>query len=402
MMEFKPKLYLSSVDISILVNELNSIVGRGARFDKAYQMSEREFKIRIHISGSGAFDLVISPGYLFFTNYQKQAPQTPTSFAMQIRKNLSGSFLRGFEQHDFDRIAIMRFEKPDMTFFLVAELFGSGNLILCRKDMKIIGLLEWQRWKDRKLGVGQVYKYPQAGNEFTFYKLNDNLNYEENLKFFLKLMKDSTKNTITTVAAKTGLGGAFSEEVCVSAGIDMQSKAASLSDDKIKTLYSEIINLFKREKKPAIVSIGKMRVDAVPFKMEKYAFHESTEEISYENFNSFNDALDEYFSSKQAVSQSNEIDDRFKKKMEKLELIKDEQKQTIEKLENSSLVYNETGDLIYQSMNRVDEIIETINSAQKSGKDYSEIMKIIESAREKNEDAKIIKEIKDGKVLIDV
>ena len=56
------KTQLTSVDLRFLTRELADTIS-GARIDKAYQLGEKELKVRFHAVNRGSMDLVLAPGY---------------------------------------------------------------------------------------------------------------------------------------------------------------------------------------------------------------------------------------------------------------------------------------------------------------------------------------------------
>ena len=203
------KTQLTSVDIHILARELNNTLN-SSRIDKAYQLGKKELKLKVHVSGLGSLELIIAPGYVCTTQFPREVPRDPSSFAMQLRKNLKGAFIREVRQHNFDRIVEFLIEKRDEKFTLICEFFSRGNVILCDGCGKIIGLIEWQRWKDRKLGVGQVYDYPPG--------TKNPLEIDSSL--FREILCSSKKKLVVMLATGLGLPGIYAEEVCLISGID--------------------------------------------------------------------------------------------------------------------------------------------------------------------------------------
>ncbi|HEX55027.1 MAG TPA: fibronectin-binding domain-containing protein, partial [Candidatus Altiarchaeales archaeon] len=198
---------LSSIDIGILAREFDQELKSG-RIERIYQISERELKIRVYVRNKGSLDLIITPRYVCITKYERKAPRVASSFAMQLRKYLNGAFIKSVSQHKFDRIIEFELEKKDTRFFLVAELFSRGNVILCDSNRRIIGLLEWQKWSDRKLGVSNEYKYPPE-------VLNP---LEIEFDKFKRILKNSERSIVATLARDLGLGGIFAEEICINSG----------------------------------------------------------------------------------------------------------------------------------------------------------------------------------------
>ena len=101
---------LSSVDIAVIVEELQDLLG--AKVEKVYQR-DQEIILRLHAHLEGkrleaygsSVDLVLEAGRrIHLTKYRMEMPKTPTSFAMLLRKHLKGGRIRSIKQRDFDRI----------------------------------------------------------------------------------------------------------------------------------------------------------------------------------------------------------------------------------------------------------------------------------------------------------
>ncbi|OYT26641.1 MAG: hypothetical protein B6U97_03440, partial [Candidatus Altiarchaeales archaeon ex4484_96] len=251
---------LSSLDVKILAHELNTLL-EGARVRNVYQIGDHELKIKLFFPGEGNRDLIIASNYLCLSSYERSSPSAPTSYAMQLRKHLKGCFIRKVKQADFDRIIEFVFEGKQCFYLLVAELFGSGNIIFCDKDKKILGVLEWQKWQHRRIGVGELYHYPPAGiNPLTL----DRGGLDG-------LIEGSEKNVVSFLASDLNLGGLLGEELCLRAGIKKQRKISSLEASELDDLFKLIRGLGDLEGGPVLVSDDEGNpVAALPFSYRKY------------------------------------------------------------------------------------------------------------------------------------
>ncbi len=351
------KSELSSVDVSVLVKELNVFLN-DSRVKNIYQIGNKELKIKLSSRERGVNDLIITPKFICLSKYTRPSPETPTSFAMQLRKHLKGSFIKEVRQHKFDRIVELTFSGKESSHTLVVELFSSGNVILCDDEGMILGLLEWQRWKHRRLGAGQEYKHPPEG-------VNPRLMDKKKLK---DIIKKSGKNIVSTLAADLNLGGLVAEELCLRSKINKNRESSSLKDDEMAELFNEIANLIdgKREARLIFNSENNM-VDAVPFNFQIYSGFES------KRVDSFNDAVDEFFSKKEIDEVKSSAEKKYQQERSKLERIEEDQRNTIGRLreeqKNSKLI----GDLIYQNIQDMEELINTVNEARKKKHSWDEI-----------------------------
>jgi len=349
-----PKTQITSVDLFFLTGELSSAL-RGGRFDKAYQLGEKELKLKVYVSGKGSMELIITPGYLCISSFPRKPPEVPSSFAMQLRKNLENAFIREVRQHDFDRILEIVFEREDRTFILVAEFFSRGNIVLCDGSRKILGLLEWQRWKDRMLGVGQIYEYPpETKNPL-----------EVDYSAFRETLMSSGRKLVVLLATGVGLGGLYAEEVCLLSGIAKDTIANKLKDDEVNSVHDSFTRVAgkikSRETHPAILQKEGKAVDVIPFDLKVYEGFEKKE------FGSFNDALDEYFSREEFDAAQKKRDESFRKEAEKLREIESRQDGIIARFEKDAVEMRQNGDLIYQNFQAVEEILRLVKEERRKG-----------------------------------
>ncbi|MCX6694997.1 MAG: NFACT family protein [Candidatus Altiarchaeota archaeon] len=339
------KTEFNSVDVRVVAGELD-VLASGARFDKAYQIGGKELLVRLFKTGVGQVDLVVSPGYLFASRYSRSTPEKPSSFAMQLRKVLDGGFLRGVRQREFDRIIELEFDVHGKVYFLVAELFGTGNTFLLDGGKKILGLLEWQRWKDRVLGVGKVYEYPP--------KVGSPLEMDE--QEFRNALAGG-KSVAAAIASGTGLGGFYAEEVCLRAGVDRKRKCGELSEGEVSALWSafrSVLEAVEKDRKPVVAVENGVAVDVAPIEGRKF----SGMELKF--FESFNQAADEYFSRMEESSGKAAAERNLGKKKEKLDAMLKQQQDALKKMREDAEIERKKGDAIYARYAEVEEIVNYI------------------------------------------
>ena len=385
------KTELTSADVYVLAKELNEILNY-ARIDKVYQTAERELRIRFYSQRTELKNLVIAPNYMCATKFSTEIPEQPTSFAMQLRKNLSGLFIKEVSQHEFDRIVEIGFGRDDITNILVVELFSKGNVILCDKNKRILGLLERQMWKDRTLKVGLKYEYPP--------KTADPLQIDS--KRLKEIFKNSDKNLVKILAVDVGLGGFYAEEVCLSTEHSIDKNPAELSESEIKTLHESIRGIFQKiennQIRPQIIfDKDKNMINILPLDSKTY------QDFDKKYLTSFNESVDEYFS-RQDFTKTIAISKKSAEaKREKLELIKKQQEETITKLEKDSERYQKIGDQIYQNNPVIEKIVSSIESARKKSLSDNEIVeKFREGAENGILEAKYVKSLKKNELVLDM
>ncbi|MEA3379190.1 MAG: NFACT family protein [Nanoarchaeota archaeon] len=364
---------LTSIEIAAVVKELKYLEGAIAR--KIYQPDNSELLFELFKTGKGKSMLRIVPGKtLYLTSFKRKNPLVPLSFVKFLRKRAANSFLEKIEQKGFERIVEFTFKTKTETYYMIAEFFSKGNVIFCNDDHKIISALQVQLWKDRKIKANETYKFPPKAN-IDIFKIDENE--------FKKILKESKKeNIVKTLAVDIGLGGLYSEELCLRADID-KNKGKLLAKE-IHKLFNELKKLAELELKPFL-----FEKEAVPFDMIKYKGDKGQESPS------FNGALDNYYKKFIKVEEKESIEDAHTKKIKKYEKIIEKQKLKLAELEKASKFNKDKGDLIYKNYIWVKDVLDTIKKARSKNVPWKEI-------EEKLKTKKIIVKGKMGQVILDL
>ncbi len=337
---------MSSFDVLASVGELKEL--KGARINKVFQISATELRIPLNLPGVGRKDLVIEAGRrIHLTEYPKPGPKEASTFAMTLRKYLANSVIEGIEQVSFDRIVEIKCRRKEV-YYLVAELFGRGNIILTNEERGIITLRKVERHKDRMLLPKQKYEYPpQQPNPFRLSK-------EE----FGEVIKSSKVDLVRTLARTLGLGGLYAEEVCLKSGLDKNK--TEVTDEELSSIYQAISELrgALEEDKARIILEGDEAIDVAPVKLRYYS------DWKQEEFDSFNMALDAYFSRRGEKGLEATTEETFKAKLGKLNARLKEQEETIERYADIGRRYKAYGDLIYTHFQEVEGALNAISRAR--------------------------------------
>ncbi|MDI6917869.1 MAG: ribosome rescue protein RqcH, partial [Thermoplasmatales archaeon] len=326
---------LSSLDIAVLVNEFQTLIG--GYIEKIYQTSKDELLIRINLKKKKIELLMHAGKYLCITKKSMAPPKTPTVFAITLRKYLTNARVTGVRQHGFDRIVEFDIGK----YRLVAELFSRGNIILL-EDSKIIAPLSYQRWAHRiiKSKAGYVYP-PSVCNPLL-------LSFEE----FKDILGKTKKDIVRTLALDMNLGGLYSEEICLNTGVDKNAK--KLDEKDMKKIHDALLNLMSMERKPLVVVRDGRMVDVVPVKLSIYRDCEMKE------CPSFNDAVDRFFSERKEITAEEKKSSEYSEMMEKYERQRRQQENALKKFEREITESKRKADLIYENYTLVDKILQVV------------------------------------------
>lgn len=381
------KQEMSSVDVAALVGELHPRL-LDAKITKIYQHSPDEIRIGLHIFKEGRTNLIIEAGKrLHLTKHPEIAPKFPQSFPMLLRKHLTGGRIINISQYDFDRIIKLHIRRGEDITMLLIELFSRGNIVLLDADERIILPLKSISFRDRKVRGGELYELPQA-------QLSPITATEVELK---EIFAHSDADIVRTVASKMNMGGQYAEEICVRAGIDKNTPSKNMTDlGQLQIALNDVFEPLRTELKPHIVLKDRIKIDVLPFPLSRY---EKNEKIF---FNTFNEALDEYFTGeakkkneaikveKAAKEEKTGIYEyRLQKQMSALTKFRDEEQKLVHK-----------GELIYAHYQTCDGILNVINNARNKGYSWDDIKNILKKSD--IPEAKLIKSINPGRGLINV
>ncbi|CAB3289724.1 NFACT-R_1 domain-containing protein [Methanocaldococcus lauensis] len=370
------KTEITNVDVCCIVNELQSLIN--GRLDKAFLIDNeqnRELILKIHAPEGGSREVVISVGkykYITLTNYEREKPKLPPSFAMLLRKYLKNAKIIKIEQVNFDRIVIFHFEVKGEVYKLIAELFGEGNIILLNSEDVIILPLRIERWSTRNIVPKEKYKFPPQ-KPLNPYNLDFSIAYEVFKDYFLE---NKDVECVRLISRVFGIGGLYAEEICERAGIDKKKK--DLSEEEIKKLFETSKNLFNEifnNRKPQIVLKDGEYFDVVPIDLKKY------QDLEKKYYNSFLEAVDDYFAKFLFSVEIKKEKSKIEREIERQENILKRQLETLNKYKEESEKNQIKGDLIYANYQIVEELLNTIRKAREK-MDWARIKKIIKENRD--------------------
>jgi len=356
------KSQMSSFDILAAVGELKEI--KGARINKVYQVSPAELRLQLHVKGEGRKDLVIEVGRrLHLTRYPKPAPQRPSNFAMTLRKYVQGGFIEDIRQLAFDRIVSFEIAAGGTRSNLIAELFGTGNALLLDSENVIKAVMKPKRYRDRDLVGKETYERPpQKADPF-----------ELSARGLADSISSSEKELVKVLASDLGLGGEYAEELCALSGVGKNS--AELSKGEAEKLIETLQELRRNlpEAKARIIYDDGKAVDVTPLALR------ANEGKAYKEFDSFNAALDEYFSPLETERVEGIVEKRYSAELGKLQKRLEDQEKTLARFEHQEKDSRVIGDLIYQNYQQIDGIIGAMSKAIKDHSPKEILAKLKES-----------------------
>lgn len=342
------KLSMSSFDIMVCVRELKNAIG--ARVENVYELDGTVI-LRLRLRPEGRHDLVIEPGRrINFTGRPYKAPKQPSSFAMLLRKHLENAEILDVNQPDFERIVEIRFSGAEERI-LIAEIFGAGNIILCDQKRAIIQPYRVAVWKHRALKAGELYLYPPGMG--TDIRELDAAGFKRTL--------EGAHDLVRGLAVNLGLGGPLAEEICARASVGKGLKPGEMSEKDLDAGFMSVKGLVSQELAPCMVYEDGRPVDVVPFDFKTHLGKE------VKRFGSFNEALDEYFSTIAVIVVGERQRRGFEGRMEKLRKRQSDQQEQFASLYTKSSEAKRKADLIAIHHSQIDEIRRMLEGLRRKG-----------------------------------
>ncbi|MBN2065905.1 MAG: NFACT family protein [Candidatus Thermoplasmatota archaeon] len=354
---------LSSFDIYVIVSELQCLVG--TNIEKIYQLTRNDFLLRLkNIETKEKHALYIrNGGFLCTTEKNIETPQTPSTFAMTLRKYLQQGIIASITQHEFDRIITICIEKKEGAYALIIEFFSEGNIILADPEGTIILPLIKQTWAHRSIKSRESYLPPPSQiNPFTLSK-----------KEFIEKIKESSTDIVRTLAVTINLSGAIAEEICTRAGIDKQRKINGLSEKAIAKIFDELsvfLHLFQRKAfRPVLVKKEGKTIDVLPFPFTSYT------DVEYDHIPRVVDGLARFIDRK-LIERKKE--GKTEKLRGKLQRQLRQQQEAITLLKEEIVTKKQEGDLIYLHYQEIEALLAEITAVLEKKEKEAEIATINE------------------------
>lgn len=351
-------MQIANLTLAYLVEEIKPFI-EGAFVNKVQELAENCFKFSLH-SKEGSKELVIVPEALFLTQHRLQAAKRQGSFSVFLRKRLYNKKILSLSQHEIDRLLVIEFQE----YFLILELFGEGNIILCNKDLQIIFPLHSQEWKDRIVKKGQQYKFPASKG------LNPaNLSPQQLSQVFMQ----SSQPAINQLISSLNIAPLLAEEAFHKAGIPKSTQSSSLNPEQISRLCSAISSIYSVSLE--LLSPCICNNTLLPFKV---SCTECTEASS------LNEAIDSHYSKTIFLKEFKEEDSETSAKKLALQKSLEEQLRARAGLQEAAELNRKKGEAIYAHSAEIIQLIEEIKNAQKKGFSEKAINEKLLDAKNKN------------------
>jgi len=361
------KKEFTSFDVAAAVRELKENIV-DSRVGNVYQVDGKTLLFKLHKPDKPVFQLVLEAGRrLHLTSYVTGKPLTPPAFCMALRKYLRNSLLTNIEQYEFERVVLFSFRASAGGLRLVLELFGDGNIILIDDKDITLHALTYKRMRDRNVLRNEVFRFapPSGRNPFKVDR--------EDFRKELRGLGDV--EVVRALTRLLGIGGLYAEEALLRAGVDKKTPCGALDDSGVDAVYDGLQGLL------SIVESGKLApcifldegggfVDVVPFALRLY------EALKRQSYESFNEALDEFYARVVAVEKAAAVFkvDELKREAERLKRMIESQEEVLTEAASEAEKYRRIGDAIYAHVGELQALLDRLSVEKRGKREWSEVV----------------------------
>ncbi|KPV62657.1 MAG: hypothetical protein AOA65_1706 [Candidatus Bathyarchaeota archaeon BA1] len=363
---------MTSFDIAALTPELNRAV-KGAHINNIYQIGPLTILLKLHRSGQPPLHLLIEAGKrLHLTSYALKKPLKPPAFCMALRKYLRNGKVGGIQQHEFERVIIIKVNTREGEFQLISELFGDGNIILVSPQDKILQALTYRRMRDRNILRDEVFQHaPSSGKNPLSLSRQD----------FGDTRRLGDLQIVRALTKFLSIGGLYAEEILLRAHIDKNVPCEGLTEEEMDKIFDQlhqIISIIKAERiEPCIIIDEEGEwIDVVPLPLKRYAG------FKQKMYKAFNEALDEYYTETTLKERVAETAKEVELKLEKQQRVLQSQQKALEESREKIQRNRSVGDTIFTHLGELQLLLQRILDEKRDGKPWHQIILNLEKERE--------------------
>ncbi|MFX1259451.1 MAG: ribosome rescue protein RqcH, partial [Promethearchaeota archaeon] len=238
----------------------------------------------------------------------------------------------------------------------------------------IIIAKKYKKFKDRDILAKKEYIYPKShGKDFLTIKKEE----------FIDLFKKSNNEIVRDISRKIQISGLYSEELCFQSNINKKTPGNKINNSEYNKLFEAFRKLrnqllFGKINAHIIIDKNGQEISVLPFELKILKNYE------IKHFNSFNEAVDDYFSKIDVEYIKTPKDKKIDDLIRNQEKILNNQINYLEELKDKKKSYYKIGDFIYANLNKFENIITVINNARKDGFSLQEINNKLRIAKEEN------------------
>uniref|UniRef100_A0A671V8Y2 Ribosome quality control complex subunit NEMF n=1 Tax=Sparus aurata TaxID=8175 RepID=A0A671V8Y2_SPAAU len=379
------KTRFTTVDIRAVIAEVNANY-IGMRVYNVYDIDNKTYLIRLQKPDSKAVLLVESGTRIHSTDFEWPKNMMPSGFAMKCRKHLKSRRLTQVKQLGIDRVIDIQFGSDEAAYHLIIELYDRGNIILADYEYTILNLLRFRtaEAEDVKIAVRERYPVESARPPeplISLERLTEILGGAQNGDQVKRVLNPHLPYGATLIEhslIEVGLSG--SVKVDIAPKILEALQIAETYMEKTENFSGKGYIIQKSEKKPSLTP-GKPSEELLTYdEFHPFLFAQHAKN-PYLEFDSFDKAVDEFFSKMESQKIDMKALHQEKQAMKKLENVKRDHGQRLEALHQAQEVDRIKGELVEINLPVVERALQVVRSALANQVDWTEIGIIVKEAQ---------------------
>ncbi|TPX37091.1 hypothetical protein SmJEL517_g00927 [Synchytrium microbalum] len=135
------KQRFSALDVSAAVADLAPLLG--SRLQNVYDINSRTYLFKFSVKATDSKELLLieSGIRMHTTEFKREKNMFPSAFCMKLRKHIQSKRIKDIKQTRADRIVDMTFGEGEAAYHVMLEFYSGGNILLCDHEYKILSLL---------------------------------------------------------------------------------------------------------------------------------------------------------------------------------------------------------------------------------------------------------------------
>lgn len=393
------KSRFSTVDILAMVAELQKSVV-GMRVVQVYDVDTKTYLFKLSRQEEKAVLLIESGVRLHTTEFAWPKNQSPSGFAMKLRKHLKNKRIERLAQLGADRVVDLQFGTGEAAYHVILELYDRGNVVLTDGDYLILNILRPRAMgkdEDVKLVVREKYPVQSALAE------PPSLDAQQLSEVLAQAAQGDTLRKLLT--PRTLYGPALLEHVLLGHGLSAGAKISTLPaeglTEKVLECLHDADTIMARAKTESCQGYIVQRIE----KRIQPAEDGSTEIATYQEFHpflwhqhssgtgaistielpSFSAAVDQFFSSVEMQKITLRAHQREKEALKKLENIRTDHEKRIQALQEVQQADVRKAELIEMNLDLVERALCVVRSALANQIGWAEITELLKEAQEQGD-----------------
>ena len=334
---------ISTIELYAAVHELEKF--SSYYIEKVYELPGMRFRIRLGKSGADQANILIIPGKVLGITDQIELVESPTNFAVALRKRRMNSQIDAIKLYNYDRIVSIEMHKGPVKANLIIEMFNNGNVILADDKMNILLAYERREYSDRNIAHGQQYA-PPKNKPITIEDIYD----IKRLESKLEALAGSSPGTgiAKLLGSSLNIGSLYAENSIMECKYATGQKAGEMQKEQLHKIAERLNALthFMESPKPRIYADAGKAADYAICDIKKY------ELLERNDFDTVSAMLNAFYS---AAAEPARVQESRKSLELKASIRK--QQEIIEKAQADMEAHKRIAEAIFNNMQLINQLV---------------------------------------------